>query len=703
YCSWKSCCILIVFLFILTAIAIGLGLGIPALLKMKDQPALLVGESVERIFQNADLKQDPCTNFYNYACGNFGKDKEFAQSEVKIDVVSEINHKIYHQIEEMLITPKSRHEPSVYLKVKNFYASCMDTGMRTQFELEPLLALMRTLGGWPVMEGEKWKSKNDNWIQLYSALYKNGVAPNFIIDTRVMSDVFNPDKNILYLLEGKLALPIQVFIHGPNKILHAYHQLMSDVAKYFGAEPERAAKEMNEVFEFESKLADAMLNRDESMTKKTINELESSLQNLHLLEFLHAVLPYKIEGKEPILTKHSQFLKKFSNLIARTDMRTFTNYIMWRIVVVSLQFLDNKSIAIYDAFHETIGMQPKDHKTKCLEDTLYFLPSGLSLMYVKNYMPQDIKQTVTNFANNIRDVFLTQIHRMKWLDNATDEKAITKIKQIEFYVAYPEEYSNKELVNDLYKTIIVRNNTFFQNVLTIKLWQYDQELWPLRWPVKTHWNIFTNLLLTKALYNLQINSIELFVNDLKLMFYDEKGPMTFNIGALGSVIGHELFHAIDKKGGQYDANRKLQSWWSHETTLNFINISECFIKKYNSFTEPLSDVQVNGSVSLAENMADFVGVRTAYNAFRKYIESKGGSQRLPKKYPWTEEQLFWLSYANMFCERNIGKYSSWRPSDDHSPNMFRVNGPLTSLPEFVHDFNCNINSDMAMKKLRCKV
>ncbi|VBB33589.1 unnamed protein product [Acanthocheilonema viteae] len=169
-------------------------------------------------------------------------------------------------------------------------------------------------------------------------------------------------------------------------------------------------------------------------------------------------------------------------------------------------------------------------------------------------------------------------------------------------------------------------------------------------------------------------------------------------------MGHELTHGFDDDGSLYDMNGNLNNWWSKESYKNFKNKAQCFIEQYESYKVPNTEFKINGKLTLGENIADNSGIKQSFRAYKKYIEQIGHSEpRLPGMSNFTEDQIFFLSFAQVWCSHQTKEAQIKQVlTNEHSPAMYRVNGPLSNLPEFSKAFNCPPGSFLNPQK-RCSV
>jgi len=173
-------------------------------------------------------------------------------------------------------------------------------------------------------------------------------------------------------------------------------------------------------------------------------------------------------------------------------------------------------------------------------------------------------------------------------------------------------------------------------------------------------------------------------------FYNSDGPNVLNYGGIGFSIGHELTHAFDDHGRRFGADGSLKDWWSNATAAEFRSRAECLVQQYNDLR--LSDSCVNGRNTLGENIADNGGIKAAYFGFFGDEDNgrlRGQVPRGGEALGLTEEQLFFVSYAQVWCNANSRDYELAKiASNAHPPSELRVKAVVANSEQFSAAFSC---------------
>jgi predicted metalloendopeptidase len=194
-----------------------------------------------------------------------------------------------------------------------------------------------------------------------------------------------------------------------------------------------------------------------------------------------------------------------------------------------------------------------------------------------------------------------------------------------------------------------------------------------------------------AYYSPTMNEIAFPAGILQPPYYDPAADDAVNYGNIGATMGHEMTHGFDDEGRQYDADGNLRSWWTEADEKAYNLRAELVAKQFDAF-EPLPGLHLNGHLTLGENIADLGGLKIAWDAWKLSQKGKAPAGRVEG---FTPEQRFFLGYAETW--RTVTRDEATRlraVTDPHSPAKFRVNGPLSNLPEFFEAFGCQDGDPM---------
>uniref|UniRef100_A0A2K5Y3F5 Membrane metalloendopeptidase like 1 n=1 Tax=Mandrillus leucophaeus TaxID=9568 RepID=A0A2K5Y3F5_MANLE len=442
-----------------------------------------------------------------------------------------------------------------------------------------------------------------------------------------------------------------------------------------------------------------------------LEELQSQfdLKGFNWTLFIQTVLSsvkIKLLPDEEVVVYGIPYLQNLENIIDTYSARTIQNYLVWRLVLdrigsLSQRFKDtrvNYRKALFGTMVEEVRWR------ECVGYVNSNMENAVGSLYVREAFPGDSKSMVRELIHKVRAVFVETLDELGWMDEESKKKAQEKAMSIREQIGHPdyileetdrrldEEYSNLNFSEDLYFENSLQNlKVGAQRSLRKLREKVDPNLWIIGAAV------------VNAFYSPNRNQIVFPAGILQPPFFSKEQPQALNFGGIGMVIGHEITHGFDDNGRNFDKNGNMMDWWSNFSTQHFREQSQCMIYQYSNYSWDLADEQnVNGFNTLGENIADNGGVRQAYKAYLKWMAEGGKDQQLPGL-DLTHEQLFFISYAQVWC-------GSYRPefaiqsikTDVHSPLKYRVLGSLQNLAAFADTFHCAQGTPMHPKE-RCRV
>jgi endothelin-converting enzyme/putative endopeptidase len=243
--------------------------------------------------------------------------------------------------------------------------------------------------------------------------------------------------------------------------------------------------------------------------------------------------------------------------------------------------------------------------------------------------------------------------------------------------------------------VTIARDDFLGNSMRAAQVLYDQRLERIGKPTnRAEWTISTPTV--DAYYSPQNNTITFPAGVMQSPIFDPKRDAAYNLGSIGTLIGHELTHGFDDQGRRFDGDGNLRDWWTAADGAEFEKRATCLANQYSAI-HVLPGVNVNGRMTLGENTADNGGVRIALMALKE--QTKGAA----KVDGLTPEQRFFTAYAQMWCENATADDRRYRAlNDNHSPNNARVNAVLQNMTEFREAFSCKAGQPM-VRENACRV
>lgn len=272
---------------------------------------------------------------------------------------------------------------------------------------------------------------------------------------------------------------------------------------------------------------------------------------------------------------------------------------MWQTVRTFTTYLSKPFRNAYKNLHKALaGVEGNEEQWRsCVADTNTVMGFAVGAMYVREEFHGNAKPAAEDMINDIRDAFKQSLTNLKWMDDETRELAIEKANAITDMIGFPEYILNPTELDAKYMDLIVNRSEYFDNNVRFGVYTLKRNLEKLYQTVnKTVWGMSPSTV--NAYYAPTKNQIVFPAGILKLPFYDIDNPQSLNYGAMGVVMGHELIHAFDDQGREFDKNGNLYKWWKNETIERFNELAKCFQNQYDSYQ--VNHFQINGKTTLGK-------------------------------------------------------------------------------------------------------
>jgi putative endopeptidase len=494
------------------------------------------------------------------------------------------------------------------------------------------------------------------------------------INFYVYPDMKNSNINILNITTSGLGLPDRDYyiLEDKKEIRDKYLSFMKNYSDNIFDE-----NDINKIFEFEKEMAILTFTRTEKRDpEKTyhiynLEQYEKEFNNLLGKEIfeLGNIIPDKMNVSNPNLLN-------FINEKIDSDLELIKQYLLWNFINLNKSLLSEENTLFkFENFSKYISgakeLQP------LWKRALNYLDSQvgeiIGIEFCKKYFTQENKEQVLVMVNYILDELKDRLKNNKWMCDITKDKALLKLKKMRVKIGYP----SNEGLRDYSKIAIVESTLFDTH---IKINNFDV-LFNLSkcYQEKNREEMHMNPHTVNAYYSPLDNEIVFPAGILQEPFYKEN-DMAFNFGAIGAVIGHEITHGFDDQGRKFDENGNFCNWWSEEDLTNYQNITNKIKDRYSSYL--VNGKNLNGELTLGENIADIGGLSISLEAYKRYLQNQYNDN-----YEESIRNLF-IAFAKVWRIHLREEEENCRLlTDPHSPPRYRVNGTLSSIEDFYKVFN----------------
>lgn len=525
-----------------------------------------------------------------------------------------------------------------------------------------------------VNEINEQKSIEDLFNLYHNKLMLFGVS--FMYDLEKESDLKESNFNVLYLSPAGLPLKGREYYLEDqfSEIRKKYVKFINDFSVLTGE-----VFDGDKVLELETKLATLHLephvkrNPENVYFPKTYEEVIG--YNVDVDKFLNKL--GKEKGKMVCTNP-----KYFEEYLKDIDFELLREYLRYRTLLSFCSYSSDDIYNLYfDFFGRTVsGIKAQLPKWKRLLNVIdYSLGELLGKAYVDKYFTTSAKDKVEEMIKYFMETLKSMIELNTWMEDDTKTKALEKIGTIRYKIGYPNKFKTFENLN------LSDCETLTEVMCKIREWWFYDDGKELYENVdKEKWEMLPHQV--NAYYHPLLNEIVFPAAILQDPFFDENGSLMKNYGGIGVVIAHEITHGFDDQGRKFDAKGNLENWWTKTDEDRFTKEADKLVKQFSKFK--IYENNVNGKLTLGENLADLGGVRISLEALRR------------KKPDLTNEDKkeFFRSFGNIWanlCELEEGK--KLIKIDPHSPGKFRVNGILAHVKDFQEVYDCKEGNGMYLK------
>lgn len=628
-------------------------------------------------YDDMDTSVSPRENFYLFTNGGYINRTVIPEEESRWGRFSELRDEADARVRSILEDASSNakaEKGSMEQKIGDFYRTGMDEEAINKAGLAPIQDVLDRINN---------ISSPEDVMSTIGFLHEHGVYAGFVM--YVDLDSKNSERQIVNLSQGGTGLPDRDYYlkDGEEKenIRAKYLEFLTELHTLAGASPEEAMAKAETVMAFETALAKSSLSvvdrRDPYKTYHIMNleGLSEAAPNLPWDAFFGEI---GLADPGEFNVGMPDFMAELSKQAKEKDLDVWKTYLTTALLRNAADYMGEDWVnAGFNFYGKVLQGTPelRPRWKRVTEHTNYSMGMGIGELYVKRHFSANAKKMALEMVDNILAEMKDRLGKLEWLSPETREQAVHKLNTILPKIGYPDDW------RDYSKMDISGDVGYVKNVMAARKFNFHFNLDKVGQPVdKTEWGMPPQIV--NAYYNPSINEIVFPAGILQAPFFDEHVEPALNYAGFGAVIGHELIHAFDDQGSQFDAEGNLRNWWTDSDRENFEGRAEVVKNQYDNYTV-LDTLHVNGQLTLGENIADIDGLRISYYAWKHSLDGK----ELEEKDGYTAEQRFFINYGQLWS--SLMREEALRlmvATNPHSPPSWRVNGSTSSLPEFYEAF-----------------
>jgi len=640
----------------------------------------VIGQTNERGIDpnNFDNTCAPCSDFYQYVNGNWLKNNpvpaEYGSWGSSHEVFERNNSLVREILEETAL--KTDVEPgSIYQKIGDFYAVAMDT------------VKIETEGASPLADDLARINAISNAREFHDILTQyHNEGMSFLFNVETDQDLKDNTQIIVYASQGGLGLPDRDYYTREDEesvtLRNRYVEHITNMFKLLGDDDAFANAQAMTILSMETRLANASLTnvelRDPAGWYNPLT-VAGADQQTPSFSWSKYFADLKLPDVKSFSYVHPKFFAEMNLMLQEMPIENWKSYLRWHLINRSAPFLSspfvNENFQFYSAtLMGTKELRPRWKRVVRVIDA--FLGEAMGQLYVERAFPPQSKTRALEMVNNLLASLKDRLTALEWMTPETKEKALNKLSTFSVKIGYPDKWRD-------YSALEINRDSYIKNVRKGRAFEIRRNFNKIGKPVdKTEWPM--NPQEVNAGYNPLRNEIIFPAGILQPPFFDGQIDDAVNYGAIGATIGHEITHGFDDKGSLFDADGNLNNWWSENDLTEFVGRTKKIIDQFNGYIV-IDSLHINGELTVGENIADLGGLLISYNALQKALEGKSRD----KIDGFTPEQRFFLSFAQAWRGNDRDEFLKLIVNSDvHSPNKFRVLGPLSNMEEFRKAFEC---------------
>jgi len=654
----------------------------------------------------------PTQDLYRHVNGEWMENNTIPADRGTYGAFMELHEKSEHAVHDILkaaakqLSKKQRKHSFVAKhsdegakqRIGALYTAMMDEKTLESLGVSPL---------WDVLDKVSDISTTDEFMKMTGKLQRKGVLGG-PVGTGAMPDAGNPDRVLLHLVQSGLGLPDESYYREEKfaDIVEAYRTYIRELFLLSDMAPteKRARKMADRVIELETKIAekhwDIVSVRDAVKRYNLMSRdelLETFPSGFHWLQGMKMAPGQKHDNRsEEVVVWQPDFLSGLEELLASESTKSWRTWLKLHLLSAHAPYLSDDFVQANFEFNKqltgTKELLPRWKRAVALVNSN--LGEDVGRLYVAEHYTESHRTHMDELVEALQEAYRLSISELPWMSEKTRKKALKKLSKFNPMVGYPVKWHDYSDIKVHARDLIGTLHRIAEHHLKEDLAKIETGPDPEEW----HMNPQT----VNAYYSPLENAIVFPAAILQPPFFSPDATPAQNFGGIGAVIGHEIGHGFDDQGSQYDGDGALNNWWTDEDREAFNKRTQSLVDQYKVLApSEAPDHNVNGELTLGENIGDLGGLGISHKALYLYLEQNpkaAKEQGLDPKDPEdrkTIDRQFFESWASVWRQLIRPEAAITRVSTDpHSPNEFRANQVVKNLDAFHEAYGTEPGDEM---------
>jgi putative endopeptidase len=619
-----------------------------------------------------DLSVRPGDDFYRYANGHWLDTHQIPPDRTSWGSFAELQERTEAQLREIIeALPPDAPSGSVEQKVGDYYRAYLDTAAIEQRGLKPAQPALDAIAA------------ARTHADLATLMGRPDLAIKSPLRVLITPDQKDPDRYIVVITQSGLGMPDRDYYLKDDAVYAGLRtRYQAHVARLLElAGDTDSADEARSILELETQIAKLhwpvakRRERDLTYNLKTRAELEQLAPDFAWQQLLAAE---GLSGQQQFVVRELDAVQGLERLFLSVPVERWRAYLRYHYLVGVAEVLPKVfDDEVFDFYGRTLNgqQQQRERWKRAVAAVDRDLGEAAGQLYVRQYFPPESKRKMLELVENLRASYKERIRTEAWLTPATRKLALEKLAAFHPKIGYPDRWRD-------YSALEIIKGDAFGNLVCAAVFEWNRQAQRMGEPTdRGEWGMTPQTI--NAYYNPTFNEVVFPAAILQAPFFDPNADAAVNYGGIGGVIGHEMGHGFDDQGSKSDARGVLRTWWLPEDTRAFKARTDSLATQYDGYTA-LPGLNVNGRLTLGENIGDLGGLSIAYLAYHRSL--KGRKARVLDGL--SGDQRYFLAWAQVW--RTLLRDEQLRTqvmSNPHSPPRFRVNGVVRNIDAWYQAFD----------------
>jgi putative endopeptidase len=626
----------------------------------------------------------PQDDLFRHVNGKWIDRTEIPEDKARFGSFYLLHEEAEKAVRDIIIEAQSGQPGTEERKFGDLYASFLDEERIESLGTTPISAQLALIDGVTTV---------DSLLTTAAKLERDGVGGFFRLF--VDNDPGNPERYLVFLEQGGISLPDESYFREEKfesiRVAYLAHiQRMFELAGF-----DDAADRAKRVFDLETAIAathwDNVATRDAQATYNLLSwhefeTLAGPINGSPIDSATSGLSLWRVSLGAPggvfdeLVVREPSFVTGIAQLITSEKLESWRDWLSWQIIHSAAAYLPNSFVEEnFDFYGRTLTGTPtmRARWKRAVSLVEGAMGEAVGRIYVDRHFPPTAKAAMDVLVDNLIEAYRQSITELDWMTPETRERALEKLGKFTPKIGFPVTWRD-------YSALTIDAGDLAGNIRATSEFEFQRELGKIGKPLdRDEW--FMTPQTINAYYNPGFNEIVFPAAILQYPFFDESRDAAANYGAIGAVIGHEIGHGFDDQGSRFDGDGRLLDWWTEADREAFEARTSSLIEQYNALAPAqVPDQQVNGALTIGENIGDLGGLSIAWKA---YLISLDGEEP-PVLDGLSGAQRFFLSWAQAWQQKSRDEEVVRLLSiDPHSPNEFRCNQIVRNIDEFYTAFD----------------